>query len=185
MKKLKIIKLFCVFVLIAFVIKFIKELYQVFYYSFFGGNKMKVFGITFPENWSEEVYFFLVISSLFLLGFLIFLTLEFKKVISNFSKVKVFTKSNSLRLEKIGKHLVIYGIIILLFDLILGFAIKQSINGTSSFDPAFNLGYAFGYTFGVIIAKRLPLFLVAFFIQFISVIVVKGNKLQQENDLTI
>ncbi|WP_408045987.1 DUF2975 domain-containing protein [Tenacibaculum crassostreae] len=152
----------------------------------YGGSRIKVFKLEIPESFHDEYYHLLNFIALALVLYFIYLILEFRKVIFKFSKNSVFTQENSQRLRKVGRGLVIYGSIILCITIILGLAIDGSNSGiNANSNPAFSIGYIFGYTIGASISKVLPIFVVALFVQFISFLVVKGNVLQEENDLTI
>jgi hypothetical protein len=185
---LNILKIFCTLLVISVFIDFIKKLSHVFYYFFNGGEKSKLFNIQIPENWDDGVYYFLLSISLALIIYITLLAVDFRQVIFNFSKDKVFTKENSKQLRRIGKGLIIYAIIIISLDVILGTIaidwLNQSLEINSS-NSSYSSGYKFGRIIGSAISNRLPMFLVALFVQFISFIVVKGNEIQEENNLTI
>ncbi|APG66054.1 hypothetical protein LPB136_12045 [Tenacibaculum todarodis] len=175
------LKLFCTLLVISTSYKFFKELYKIIHYFIYGGNKLKIFSFNFPKNWSEGIYYLLSVVVLILVGYLIYLAIEFRKVFFKFSNEEVFTKENSERLRKIGKGLIIYATIHVIFELVLGFSnVIQLPNET-----AYGSGYNVGKVLGIVIRERLPLFLVALFVQFISFIVVKGSIIKQENELTI
>jgi len=182
---LNILKIFCTLLVVSVGLSFFEKLYKVIHYVFYGGRKIKVFKLEIPVSWNDEYYYFLSLVALVLMGYVMFLLVEFRKVIFNFSKNSVFTKENSDRLRKVGKGLIIYGIIILCFTTVLGLIIEGDSILSSSSDPAYSSGYIFGYTVGASINKVLPIFVVALFVQFISFIVGKGNVLKEENDLTI
>lgn len=182
---LNILKVFCTLLVISVGVKLFERFYKIVHYAVYGGSKTKVFKLTIAENWSDEYYYFLSLIALVLMGYVMFLLVEFRKVIFNFSKDSVFTKENSDRLRKVGKGLIIYGIIVLCFTTVLGLIIESGSTLNLSSDPAYSSGYIFGYTVGASINKVLPIFVVALFVKFISFIVVKGNVLKEENDLTI
>lgn len=184
-KVLSVLKWFCTLLVISAGISLFERIYKLIYHVVYGGSKTKVFKLSIPEDWNDGYYYFLSFITLVLMGYLIYLLIEFRKVIFNFSKENVFTKENCERLRKVGKGLVIYGIIILSFSVVLGLVIEgePKINADSTFPG--RMGYLTGYTIATTISKGLPIFVVALFVQFISFLVVKGNVLQEENDLTI
>ncbi len=184
-KVLSVLKWFCTLLVISAGIKLFERMYKIIHCVIYGGNKTKVFNLSIPEEWNDNYYYFLSFIVLVLMSYLIYLIIEFRKVIFNFSKENVFTKENCEKLRKVGRGLVIYGIIILSFSITLGLIIEgePKINADSTFPG--RMGYFTGYTIGTTISKGLPIFVVALFVQFISFIVVKGNVLQEENNLTI
>ena len=181
-KVLSVLKWFCTLLVVSAVISFFERIYKLIHYVIYGGGKTRVFKLSISEDWNDGYYYFLFFITLVLMGYLI---IEFRKVIFNFSKENVFTKENCKRLRKIGKGLVIYGIIILSFSVVLGLMIEGEprINADSTFPG--RMGYLTGYTIATAINKGLPIFVVALFVQFTSFIMIKGNVLQEENDLTI
>ena len=190
MKKiLGVLKWFCTLLVVSAGINFFERIYKLIYYAFYGGSKTEVFKLSIPADWNDGYYYFLSFVGLVLMGCLIYLIIEFRKVIFNFSKENVFTKENCERLRRVGKGLVIYGGVILVFTIVLSLITRSQPDLSSISDPAVKYGYSIGYTFGFIIgtaiSKVLPVFVVALFVQFISFIVVKGNLLQEENNLTI
>lgn len=184
-KVLSVLKWFCTLLVISAGIKLFERMYKLIHCVIYGGNKTKVFNLSIPEEWNDGYYYFLSFITLILMGYLIYLIIEFRKVIFNFSKDNVFTKENSNRLRKVGKGLMTYAVVILCFSVVLGLIIKGNLALSENPDPVFRFGYTFGYTIGTAISKVLPIFVVALFVQFISFIVIKGNVLQEENDLTI
>ncbi|WP_272150643.1 DUF2975 domain-containing protein [Tenacibaculum aiptasiae] len=188
-KVLSVLKLFCTLLVISVGINFFEKTYKVIHYVIFGGVKSKVFKMSFPDNWNDGYYYFLSFIVLGLMGYLMYLLLVFRKVIFNFSKEHVFTKENCNRLRTVGKGLIIYGTVILCFTFILGFILSTDPDLSSISDPAVGQGYKVGYkigrALGISISNVLPIFVVALFVQFISFLVVKGNVLQEENNLTI
>ncbi|QXP72864.1 DUF2975 domain-containing protein [Tenacibaculum sp. AHE15PA] len=183
---LNILKVFCTLLVISAFLDFVKRLHKVLYYFFNNDSeRLLLFNMQIPENWSDTVYNILAVISLGLITYMVLLLVDFRHVIFNFSKAKVFTEENSKKLRAIGKGLIIYGIVIASLDIILGVLISDSSYSLTPGNSPSNSGYEFGHIIGVTISKRLPIFLVALFIQFISFILVKGNELQDENDLTI
>lgn len=182
---LNILKVFCTLLVVSTFIDFIKRLHKVLYYLFNGGERSLVFNVQVPENWTDSTYNFLSITSLGLIIYMVLLAVDFRQVIFNFSKDDVFTRGNSNRLRRVGKGLIVYGIVVLCFTTVLGLIIEGGSTLSSSSDPAYSSGYIFGYTVGASINKVLPIFVVALFVKFISFIVVKGNVLKEENNLTI
>ncbi|MFT7899240.1 MULTISPECIES: DUF2975 domain-containing protein [Tenacibaculum] len=182
---LSILKVFCTLLVVSVFIDFIKRLHKIFYYLFNGGERSLVFNMQVPDNWPDSVYYFLSITSLALIIYMVLLTVDFRQVIFNFSKDDVFTTENSKRLRRVGKGLIVYGIVVLSFKVVLGLAIDGNLSLSTSSDPSYSSGYILGYTVGTSISKMLPIFAMALFIQFISFIVGKGNVLKEENDLTI
>ena len=183
---LNILKVFCTLLVISAFLEFVKRLHKVLYYFFNSDNERSLlFNMQIPENWPDTVYNTLAVISLGLITYMVLLLVDFRQVIFNFSKAKVFTEENSKKLRGIGKGLIIYGVIITSLDIILGVLIADSSYGLTLDNSPYNLGYEFGHIIRITVNKRLPIFLVALFIQFISFILVKGNELQDENDLTI
>ncbi|MGG6230036.1 DUF2975 domain-containing protein [Tenacibaculum sp. SDUM215027] len=182
---LSILKVFCTLLVVSISVKFFEKLFRIFHYAIYRGSKTKVFKLSIPESWNDGYYYSLLLITLILIGYLLYLVVVFRKVIFNFSKNDVFTKENSNRLRKVGKGLIIYGVIVLCLATILGLVIDGGRPLSMNSDPVYSAGYVFGYTIGTSISKVLPIFVVALFVQFISFIVVKGNALQEENNLTI
>ncbi len=188
-KVLSILKWFCTLLVFSAGISFLEKVYKLIHYVIYEGSKIKVFKFSIPEDWNDWYYYCLSLIGLTLMAYLIYLIIEFRKVIFNFSKENVFTKENCERLRRVGKGLFIYGGVILVFTIVLGLITMSQPDLSSISDLAVKYGYSIGYTFGFIIgtaiSKVLPIFVVALFVQFISFIVVKGNLLQEENNLTI
>lgn len=180
-RALNLLKLFCTLLVMSVSFKFLERLYMIIHYYIYKGSRSKIFNFHFTENWSEGTYYLSSIMVLILSAYLIYLAIEFRKVFLNFTKEEIFTKENSIRLRKIGKGLIIYAIIIVLSELLLGL----SNANLSSNQTSYNSGYAIGHVIGIIINKRLPIVLVALFVQFISFIIIRGNVIKVENDLTI
>ncbi|OSY88656.1 hypothetical protein WH52_02965 [Tenacibaculum holothuriorum] len=187
-KVLSILKLFCTLLVISVGFKFLEKLFEMIHYAVYGGKRPEVFKVVIPEDWNVGVYYFLTIMSLLVIAYLIYLIVVFRKVIFNFSKDKVFTRENSERLNSVGKGLIVYGILFLVFSVFLNmayvFQLNESIN-PMGYDLAKSKSYNLGAALGRSVRGNLAVFVVALFIQFISFIVVKGNELQEENDLTI
>ena len=186
---LSILKLLSTLFVISVIVKSSEKLLNVIHYVIYRGEKPRVFKLKIPESWDDIYYYFLIAIALGLAIYLIYLIVMFRKVIFNFSKDYVFTKENSERLRQVGKGLVIYGLVVLGFTMILEVIINDKPILDISSDPSVRRGYAFGYkvgyAIGTSISKVLPIFVIALFVQFTSFIVVKGNVLQEENDLTI
>ncbi|WP_299162546.1 DUF2975 domain-containing protein [uncultured Tenacibaculum sp.] len=184
-KVLSVLKWFCSLLVVSAGINFFERMYKLMHYTIYGGSKAKVFKLSIPEDWNDNYYYSLSFIVLILMGYLIYLIVEFRRVIFNFSKENVFTKENSDRLRKVGRGLMIYAAVVLCFAIVLGLIIERepSINADSTLPG--KIGYTFGYIIGTAISKVLPILVVALFVQFISFLVVKGSVLQEENNLTI
>jgi len=183
---LSILKVFCTLLVINVFIDFIKKVNHILRYFFNEGGKSKLFDLVIPENWNNGIYYLLLLISLGLTIYVTLLAVDFRQVIFDFSKEKVFTKENSERLRKVGRGLIIYGSVIFFITFILSFSAAQYLDTykmdyNDSVERINDLGYAFGGS----IIKVLKIFVVALFVQFISFIVARGNELQEENDLTI
>ncbi len=181
---LNILKFFCTLLVISMFVDFIKALHNALYSFFNGGRRYEVFNLQIPESWPDMIYYFLLITSLCLITYIVLLTVDFRQVVFNFSKDKVFTEENSKQLRKIGKGLVVYGVIMLVLNIVLGI-ILIDFPDVPHESSAYNAGAKFGSVIRRTIKNSISIFVVALFVQFISFIVVKGNVLQQENNLTI
>lgn len=181
---LNVLKVFCTLLVISMFIDFIKSLSNVISGFFNAGKRFEVFNLQIPESWPDAVYHFLSIVALCLIIYVVFLAVDFRQVVFNFSKDKVFTEENSKQLRKIGKGLVVYGVIMLVLNIVLGITLIDfpDVPHESS---AYNAGAKFGSVIRRTIKNSISIFVVALFVQFISFIVVKGNVLQEENNLTI
>ncbi|MGG6230037.1 DUF2975 domain-containing protein [Tenacibaculum sp. SDUM215027] len=171
---LSILKVFCTLLVVSVFVDFIKRLHKIFYYLFNGGERSLVFNMQIPGNWPDGVYNLLSITSLILIIYMVLLMVDFRQVIFNFSKNEVFTEENSNQLRRVGRGGIIYGVIMFLFYVLLGILINKP-----------SPGYDLGRLIGGAVNKVLSVFVMALFVQFISFIVVKGNVLKEENDLTI
>ena len=181
---LNLLKTIILLFIISLSIDAVKKVFHLIQHSIYGGQKIEIFKIQLTDHFNTNLYHFFLATVILLGLYLLYLLFSFKTVISNFINDTIFTPENCKQLKNIGNGLVAYATILIVLEIffrgVLGF---NEINFSK--DPAVNLGYNFGFVSTTIIKQKLPIFLVAMFLQFISYVLVKGNKIQQENDLTI
>ncbi|SNR14115.1 DUF2975 domain-containing protein [Tenacibaculum jejuense] len=181
---LNLLKIIVLLFIISLSIDSVRKVFHFIQHIVNGGQKIEIFKIQLTDHFNTNLYHFFLATVILLGLYLLYLLFSFKTVISNFINDTIFTPENCDRLKKIGNGLIIYATVLIVLEIFFrGFLGLNEIRFSN--DPAVNLGYNLGYASATIIKQKLPIFLIALFIQFISYVLVKGNVLQQENDLTI
>lgn len=174
------LKSFCVIYLIVLSAYLFTDFSNIFHYVVHGLKKEQIFGYNYPSNWSLSLYWFFQVLSIGFKAYAIYLLFVFKDIIHSFYKDNFFTKTNGQNLILIGSGIIL---LIFLFGLtILPFNIYESLN--SKILPN-RVNYKYGYGLGKTLKSFMPLLMFSMFFILLGNIIKKGQKLQEENDLTI
>ncbi len=120
----------------------------------------------------------LIITNLFLLSYVLWLLIKFRRVIYSLETNSIFSEKNSGIFKTVGRGLIFYSIGIFIIRVIENTLGEVVVVGES-------VAYNFGRNIGATLSDRIPLLVIAFFLLIVAQLINEGYHLTNENDLTI
>jgi hypothetical protein len=145
------------------------------------------FGIKIPENLSQASYVVISILSCLLLIYVLYLLNIFRLIAQELKENQIFNHKNSEQLMRIGKGLFVFGIVLVLLQIVISMSscFNLPTDGNFAGISGYIIGYFIAFTFRYLLAIGFPIFMAALFVFIIAKLTKEGNVLKQENELTI
>ncbi|SEP78061.1 Protein of unknown function [Hyunsoonleella jejuensis] len=168
----------------------LKQLNGFYHFVVNNQSKREIFlGIKIPDDVNHSFYIIASILSFTLLIYLFYLLNIFRKTTRDLSNNLIFNEENGIQLFKIGKGLLVFGIILLIFKITISIVFYykpfEDVSKTLTYEFGYALGFTMSNLFLFIVSVGFPIFIVSLFLMIISQLIKQGHYLKQENDLTI